>query len=95
MVLFNSIGPVNESKLTRPGVTRNTRAGAKNVSEPKDEVVISEDAREAARGAAPVKEQDAGMRLDLIERARENIRNGVYKKHDIVSEVAASITQNI
>jgi anti-sigma28 factor (negative regulator of flagellin synthesis) len=96
MVLFNTIGPVSENKLTRPGVVRTSRTASQETSAPKDAVIISDDAREAARSASPpAKEPDTGLRLDLIERARENIRNGVYKKTDIIGEVAATITQNI
>ena len=96
MVLFNTIGPVSENKLTRPGVARTSRTASKETSAPRDAVSISENAREAARSATPtVKEPDSGLRLDLIERARENIRNGVYKERDIIGEVAATITHNI
>ena len=95
MVFFNTIGPVNDNQPLKPGGTRAERKENASRTALQDEVFFSADALDAARAATPRKDAETGLRFDLIERARENIRLGLYKQRDIIDDLAATITQNI
>lgn len=94
MVAIHGIGGVPEPTPERPAKLRDTR-DREPVGSAQDGVVISSEAQAAARLAQLVQEakEEADVRTERVEAARENLRRGDYKNPDVVAKVAEKISK--
>jgi len=94
MVAIHGIGGVPEPTPERPAKVRDARE-REAVTAAQDGVVISSEAQAAARLAQLVQEmkEEADVRSERVESARENLRRGDYRNPDVVARVAEKISK--
>jgi anti-sigma28 factor (negative regulator of flagellin synthesis) len=94
MVAIHGIGGVPEPTPERPAKLREARE-RESAGSARDGDVISSEAQAAARLAQLVQEakDEADVRSERVEAARENLRRGDYKNPDVVAKVAEKISK--
>ncbi len=98
MVGINGIGVIPEPANPRQARATENRipAQAPNATDG-DKVVLSDEAREAASLATLLEaaNQQGEVRAEAVERARQNLEQGVHQILDVVRVVAARIAMHL
>ena len=98
MVGINGIGGIPEPANPRQvRSTDNTVAGTASNATDGDEVFFSTEAKEAANVGRLIESasQQSQVRAEAIERARQNIEQGVHQILDVVRVVAARVAMHL
>ena len=95
MVGVNGIGGAPEPTPERPASARDRKRNEATETRSQDGVRISNEAQEAASVArlSQAAGQESEIRADRVAAARENLEKGLYKKENVVVEVAKRLTR--